>query len=237
MNDTMTTEGEVSFDFGFDNFRPMGFTYTGVVVSAKIEKPKKETFTFTVTNKDGSTREVTKEAKPQLVVLIAPTDHETKSGNPYPEYLPLTHNSRSKLGIFIEHLKNLGISMGNDPSKLEGMEFQWEVKEFDFGGKEPTRVACAVAMVDALSGTKSTPAPSGTVATKTSSFDGIDIEAIAQALDGVSKSEALTTAMGVSRDPRVIAGMADNSLVEYLVEQGLISNGGGTYVSRVPAAV
>lgn len=219
---TITEDGEVSFDFGFDNFRPMGFTYTGVITSAKIERPKNETFSF-VDKRTGAT--VTKDAKPQLVVLIQPTDHKTKSGNPYPEYLPLTHNSRSKLGAFVEALKNLGITFGADPSKLEGMEFQWEVKEMDFGGAEPTRVACAVAVVDDLAkaAVKTTASPAR------DRYADLPLAAIGAAVDGRDPADWMVLATAVSKDPRVIAGIADGSLVERLRAEG--------YVSREPATV
>ncbi len=137
------------FDFGFENFRAMGYTFTGVVREAKVSHPSDgEVFEWVDAN-SGETRSAP--AKPQLQILIDPTDHETKSGNPIPQYLNLTRNVRSKLGIFIEALNELGINLQADPSILEGQHFEWEVKEVSFGGAEPTRVTVPIGIVDALS--------------------------------------------------------------------------------------
>ena len=226
----MAEDGSVDFDFGFDNFRPMGFTFDGVVIGAAIEKPKSSTFTFT-DRKSG--KEVTKDAKPQLIILVQPLDHTTKSGNPYPEYLPLTHNSRSKLGIFIEHLKKLGVSLGNDPSSLIGREFTFEMKEVSFGGVEPTRVMVPIGLIDDLNRSE-TPSQNGVV--KGNPFASLDLETIVSALDGTDTNDALMAVTSKVRDPRVIAGMADGSLVRYLKEGGYIEQDGERYVATVTTA-
>lgn len=224
------TNSEAEFDFGFDNFRPMGFTFDGVVVEARIRKPEKETYSFENPNKPGQM--IVKEAKPQLVLLVQPTDHKTKTGNPYPEYFPLTHNTRSKLGLFVESLRNLGITLGNDPSVLEGREFRFEIKEVDFGAPKLTRVMCPVGVVDALSRSESAAVTSDSE--PASAFDSMDadtLSAIAAALDGVRKEDGLVAAGGVSRDARVIAGMVSGELPAYLEKFGLLSTEGDTYVA------
>lgn len=137
------------FDFGFENFRAMGYTFTGIVREATVTHPEDGDVFEWVDKASGESRSAP--AKPQLTILIDPTDHDTKSGNPIPQYMTLTRNVRSKLGIFIEHLNELGINMQADPSVLEGKHFEWEVKEVSFGGSEPTRVTVPIGLVDALS--------------------------------------------------------------------------------------
>ena len=136
------------FDFGVENFKAMGYTFTGVVREAKIDQPADGAMFEWVDKASGESRSAP--AKPQLTILIDPTDHETKSGNPIPQYMTLTRNVRSKLGLFIEALNDLGINLQADPSILEGKHFEWEVKEVSFGGSEPTRVTVPIGIVDAL---------------------------------------------------------------------------------------
>lgn len=221
--------GEVDFDFGFDNFRAMGFTYSGVVKQCRIQQPEKAEYSF-IDKKTGKT--ITKQAKPQLVVLIEPTDHVTKSGNPYPEYLPLTHNVRSKLGIFVEGLKNLGISLGANPEKIEGLEFEWEVKEVDFGGNEPTRVNVPIAQVDALSKTALGQAAPAVSAAR-SGLSADEKSELAIVLSGATKDTSLAS---VARstfggNPAVIAGVADGSLIQTLQNEGFLTVDNGQYLA------
>lgn len=224
--------GEVDFDFGFDNFRAMGFQYTGVVKKCCIEQPApgKEEYSF-VDHKSGKT--ITKKSKPQLTILIDPTDHVTKSGNPYPEYFGLTHNVRSKLGIFVEHLKSLGISLGADPSKIEGMEFEWEVKEVDFGAGQPTRVTVPVAIVDALSGTQLSLAPAPAASANRSGLSNEQMAELAIVLSGSDQATALASVARSTygTNPAVIAGVADGSLINTLSQKGLLQVNDGKYLA------
>lgn len=212
---------EETFDFSFDSFRPMGFQYSGVIRSAKVEQPKEATFSF----KDREGKTVTRASRPQLVVLIDPIDFSTKTGNPIPEYLPLTQNSRSKLGAFVAALHDLGIDLGSDPTKLEGMEFEWEVKEINFGGDQPTRVNIPVRRLDSLTN-ETTKAP-------TMSMDKMRV--VAAAIHGTDRSSVLAALAGhtdLKRDAKVIAGVADQSLIRELVAAGLVVVGeDGTYTA------
>jgi hypothetical protein len=218
-------EGDVDFDFGFENFRAMGFQYTGVLKQCRVKQPEKAEYSF-VDRKTGTT--VTKKAKPQLELLIEPLSFATKSGNPIPEYLPLTHNVRSKLGIFVEGLRNLGLSLGNDPSRIEGTVFEWEVKEVDFGGTEPVKVNVPIE-ISGASATSApvarTSAPAHTAGRPTLTDE--DKVRLATVLSGVSQGSELAAVAGSTfgSNARVIAGIADRTLITSLVEDGLVSMG------------
>lgn len=232
MTDITETKEAPEFDFGFENFRPMGFSFDGIVLQAAIENPKEATFKFENPNKPGQFIE--KEAKPQLVILVQPTDHETKSGRPYPEYMQLTYNLRSKLGVFMEHLRNLGINIGKDPSILVGKEFKFEIKELDFGGRQPTRLMCPVGFVDDITRATTSAELANVRSQDSSPYDSIDEEllrSVAQVLDGRSTDDGLTQASTVSRDPRIIAGMVDGSLISYLESYGLLTTEDNSYVA------
>jgi hypothetical protein len=216
----VAADGSVDFDFGFDKFKAMGFQFEGRLIQCRIEQPKEAEYSF-VDKRNGQT--VTKKAKPQLVLLIEPLTFQTKSGNPIPEYLPLTHNVRSKLGIFIEHLRNLGVTLGNDPTQIEGRVFEWEVKEVDFGGSEPTRVNVPIGVVDAL-GAGSTPVMATAPISKFADFTKEQKAEIAELLNGVMASEALATVApsAYGKNPKVIAGIADKTLLNVLEGDNLL---------------
>lgn len=215
---------EETFDFGFDKFRAMGFTFQGVVEECRIQQPREATFTF-VDKKSGE--KVTRPAKPQLVLVVRPLDHQTKSGNPYKDFFALTQNTRSKLGVFVEHLKNLGIDLGTNPSILEGKEFEFEMKEVAFGQGEPTRVLVPIAHLDALNA-KTADAP---VAEKQADTDFLDLAAVV--LDGATKATALSKLVGstLASNPKAVAGVADGSLIQRLTSSGRMTvDENGTYV-------
>ena len=230
--ETINAEG---FDFSFDSFRPMGFTFTGIVESCKVENPKSETITFT----DKATgKEVTRDAKPQLVMLVRPTDHTTKSGNPYPEYFPLTHNTRSKLGLAIQHFRDLGINLGGNPEQIVGMEFEFERKEVMFGGRE-VQVLVPIGLVDDVARASHGTAASAPAAAR-DPFADIDLEGLARILNGETKDTALKSISGSSHaaNPRLISAIVDGSVFDRLISDGLMTLEGTTYVaSRTPAAV
>ena len=231
MSNAPTTNANDEFDFSFGNFRAMGFQYTGIVKQCRVEQPREATFTF-VDKRTGES--VTRPAKPQLVMLIQPTDHATKSGNPYPEYFPLTQNIRSKLGIFVEHLQKLGLDLGKNPSALEGKEFQWEVKEVSFGGTEPVRVTVPVAFVDALTTTTKAAAPSAApAATGGAKFDDATLDDLAALLDGKAKTGALAAvaASSFSGSPKVVAGIADGSIIRLLISSGRLAEDNGSFTA------
>lgn len=231
---TITEDGEVDFDFGFENFRAMGFQFTGMLKQCRIKQPTVEEYSF-IDKRSGNT--VTKKAKPQLELLIEPLSFATKSGNPIPEYLPLTHNVRSKLGIFVEHLRNLGLTLGNDPSRIEGMVFEWETKEVDFGGAEPVKVNVPIEVSGATatgaagasgkagvasSGSRASagPAPSPKFA-----ISSQEAAALALSLHGVATGHELQAVARSSfgNNPRVIAGVADKTLITLLTDNGMLT--------------
>jgi len=224
------------FDFSFDSFRPMGFTFTGIVESCKVENPKSETITF----KDPRTGEsVTRDAKPQLVMLVRPTDHTTKTGNPYPEYFPLTHNTRSKLGLAIQHFRDLGINLGGNPEQIVGMEFEFERKEVAFGGRD-IQVLVPIALVDDVARANRSATSSASTPVARDPFADIDLGGLATVLDGESKDSALRKISGTSfaANPKLISAIVDGSVFDRLIVDGLLSLEGTTYVaSRTPAAV
>ena len=213
---------EAEFDFSFENFREIGYEFTGTVTTSEVRAIPEQTFE----RKDGS-GSFTRPAHNQLVIWAKPVNGDPEKGD-YKvidvEY-KATLNKNSILGRFVEEATKVGVKF-KKPSELLGRTFQFErLENVKFGRMEARPFFVIRGEDKGAAGVTSKPA------TSMSLSDEVAAQ-LAQILNGVEASGAISavTASPLKTDAKVVGAVASGAAVRELVSRGLIKADGPTLV-------
>ncbi len=221
---------EAEFDFSFENFREIGYEFTGTVTTSEVRAIPERTHQLKEPRlrKDGTTEtEFTKPAHNQLVIWAKPVNGDPEKG----DYKIIdvgyktTLNKNSILGRFVEEAAKAGVKF-KKPSELIGRTFQFErLENVKFGRMTADPFFVIRGEDKGAAGVTSKPA------TSTSLSDEVAAQ-LAQILNGVEASGAISavTASPLKTDAKVVGAVASGAAVRELVSRGLIKADGPTLV-------
>ena len=211
---------EAEFDFSYENFREVGYSFKGTVTTAEVRKVPERTYE----RKDGSGSFTIPEHL-QFVVWARPT-----SGGEGKDWkivdTPYTMNKNSVMGRFVEEATKAGITF-KKPGELLGRTFEFErLEKVKFGKQEANPFFVIRAEDKGAAGIVSSPASSRALS------DEVAAE-LAQLFVGKEEGSLIQviTTSPLRSDAKVVAAVASGKALRELKARGLVKTEGTTLMA------